>query len=276
MIINGKELAEKISTSLKERIARLSVQPVLCDIVIGDDPVTEKYVAAKQRAAEKLGLKFMEVSIPVTVSTAEVVAKINEVQESVVGLAGLIVQLPLPDHMDTQAILDAVKPELDIDCLSMVNTEALYAGNPRIVPPTAAAILEIIDSLPIVHEQQSYLVVGQGALVGKPVSALLRARGFKVVISDSQTEDLTELTKKAGVIICGVGKSGIITGDMINEGVSIIDAGTSESGGTVSGDVDFASVEPKSKFITPVPGGVGPVTVAKLLENVVASAEANP
>ncbi len=182
-------------------------------------------------------------------------------------------QLPLPSHLNAERILAAIGEQVDVDLLNPVTSQKFYGNQTTFIPPTAGAILHILDSLPIDLSQEKFLVLGQGSLVGKPVTHLLNNRNYNISAADINTTDTVELMLGASVIISGVGKPKLITGDNVTDGVVIIDAGTSESAGKIAGDVDFDSVEKKARFITPVPGGVGPVTVAKLIENVVTVAE---
>ena len=268
MIINGREIAKQLNEQTKARIKELTFQPLLVDIVVGDDPASLSYVRIKQKKALEVGLDFQLHHLPITSSTEDVIAEINKLI-TIKELSGLIIQLPLPETLDTQEILSSIPEEVDVDLLNKKTSERFYAGEKTLIPPTAGAILHIIDSLPVNFDSKKILVVGQGELVGKPTSYLLKSRSLDVITADSSTENITYLLKSADCIISGVGKSSLIKSDDVKDGVVVIDAGTSEASGSISGDVDFNSVEVKASYITPVPGGVGPVTVAKLLENVV-------
>lgn len=205
-------------------------------------------------------MEFSLLNLPSDSTEQEVIDAI-QAEQTKPNLCGLIVQLPLPKSLNTENILSAIAPEVDVDVISPQEYSDL-------IPPTAGAIMQILNSLPINLMDEKFLVLGQGDLVGKPIAKELRMRGYTVDTATEATENKAELLKSATVVISGVGKAGILTGDQVSDGVIIIDAGTSESGGSIAGDVDFESVAPKAKFITPSPGGVGPVTVAKLLENV--------
>ncbi len=280
MIIDGRALAQDLNLHIQARINKLSVRPLLIDVVVGNDPASLSYVGIKERTAKKYGLTFESRHIPEVATTDDVVKIIEELAERP-ELKGLIVQLPLPQHLDQQKIVEAIPERVDVDLLNPQSVEKFYGshavGESSLVPPTAAAILHIIDSLPEPWPQKKFLVVGRGELVGKPITHLLRQRGYNVDVAHTQTTNTVQLLSNADCIITGVGKANFITGDQIKDDAIIIDAGTSEApsvvGGTIVGDVDFASCEPKAKYITPVPGGVGPLTVAKLLENVVKVAE---
>lgn len=273
MLIDGRSIASNLNLHTKQRVAKLKVRPLLVDIVVGDDAASLSYVAIKEKKAQEAGLAFELHQLPQTATNEEVIAKIDDIAARE-ELSGLIIQLPLPEHLDTQQILNRIPSHVDVDLLNSSSSEQFYAGQAKLVPPTAGAILHILDSLPEDWASKQFLVLGQGELVGKPTAYLLQQRGWQVVVADSRTENISALMSEADCIISGVGKSGIITGSQIKDGVIIIDAGTSEAEGAITGDVEFSSVEPKTKYLTPVPGGVGPVTVAKLLENVVVVAEA--
>lgn len=272
IILNGKEIAEKILNDLKVEMATLRFQPVFVDVLVGDDPVARSYVNTKARAATKIGINFQMVEVPANVSNEDLVAKLKEIQENR-HLAGLIIQLPLPEHLDKMKILNSIKPQVDVDCLTQTNSELFYQGKSPLIPPTAAAVMTVLEVLNINLSQAQILVIGQGELVGKPVTFLLRQAGLDVVTADESTLNLQELSVTADVIISAAGRAHLVTGEMIKAGATIIDCGTAESKGGIAGDVDMLSVEPKAGAISPVPGGVGPVTVAKLLSNVVAVAK---
>lgn len=259
-LIDGRAIAVHLFNSITEQVAALPFKPILCDVVVGDDPVSLSYVKIKQKKAESCGMEFSLLHLPADSTEQEVIDAIHA-EQTKKNLCGLIVQLPLPKHLNSENILSQISPEIDVDVISGEEYSDL-------IPPTAGAIMQILNSLPIVLPDENYLVLGQGDLVGKPIAKELRLRGCIIETATEDTENKAELLKSATVVISGVGKAGILTGDQISEGVIVIDAGTSESGGSIAGDVDFDSVSPKAKFITPSPGGVGPVTVAKLLENV--------
>lgn len=265
-LIDGRAIASALFTDIKSRVAKLPFQPLLCDVVAGEDAVSLSYVKIKQKFALNCGMDFSLVHLPETSSAEDVIAAINKEQEKE-NLCGLIVQLPLPEHIDSEEVLRAINPKVDVDLINP--TSSLK----ELVAPTPGAIMHILEQLPIDLKQEKILVLGQGELVGKPIAQVLRSRGLEVETATQLTPNKTELLRAATVIITGVGKPGVLTGEEVSEGVVVIDAGTSESGGSIYGDVDFSSVAPKARFITPSPGGVGPVTVAKLLDNVLRVAE---
>lgn len=271
-IIDGRAIAAALFSDITARVEKLSFQPLLCDVVAGSDPVSLSYVKIKRKFALQCGFDFSLVHLPDAITAEEVIEAIHKEQEKT-NLCGLIVQLPLPAQINSGEVLRAIKPEIDVDVINPQSSDKFYQGLVDLVPPTPGAIMHILEQLQIDLSKEKILVLGQGDLVGKPIAQLLQAKGLEVNVATSQTENKAELLKQATVIITGVGKPGMLTGDEVSEGVVVIDAGTSESGGSIYGDVDFETVEPKAKFITPSPGGVGPVTVAKLLENVLTVAD---
>lgn len=268
-IIDGRKLREEILSDIKSEVATLPFSPVFCDILVGDDPASVQYVKMKAKTAESVGIRFHNANFPASITTAELIKEIKLLNK-IPNMCGIIVQLPLPAHLDRQAILDAIYPHWDVDCLGTIASEKFYsgltAGNGGF--PTALACMAILDSLNLDLKNKNIVVLGQGLLVGKPITALLKFRGLNPIIITSKTENKEELIKNADVIISGIGHGKHITGDMIKEGVVLIDAGTSESNNSIVGDVDIESVEYVASFVSPVPGGVGPVTVAILLQNV--------
>lgn len=277
VIIDGKKIAENILNDLRRRVQALSFQPILCDVVVGDDPVSLSYVKIKQKTAEKTGLEFRLVQLAGESTTETVVAALRQAQEDSF-LCGLIAQLPLPEQLDKDAVLSAINSRVDVDCINPESARLFYEGAPGVsIPPTAGAIMHILEDkeLGLDLAQKKILVVGQGELVGKPVTFLLRREGYDIETADSSTamEDLVKLTRAADIIIAGTGRAKLITKAMVQAGAIVVDAGTSESGADIVGDVDFEGVREVAAAVSPVPGGVGPVTVAKLLENVVKVAE---
>ncbi len=267
-LIDGKKIREEILEKVKEGVKELHFQPVFCDVLVGNDPASRQYVEMKAKTAEKLGMKFHRAEFDSTISEVKLVAEIKKL-ELVPNICGVIVQLPLPPEFpNKKAILDAVPEGLDVDCLGQVASDEFYAGLSKHGFPTALACMALLDSLNLDLKDKKIVVLGQGELVGKPVSALLHFRGLSPIAVTRKTENKEALIKNADIIISGIGKGKFITGDMIKSQAILIDAGTSESGGGIVGDVDLESVKEVASFVSPVPGGVGPVTVAMLLQNV--------
>jgi len=267
MILDGRKIAKDILDNVKVEVAKLSFQPVFCDILVGDDPASAQYVKMKATAAERVGIKFRRAEYPASITTEQLIEEIKKINQEP-NLCGLIVQLPLPEGLDREAILNAIDPKIDVDSTGEVNTKLFYDGKAYLEFPTAAAVMAILDSTNLDFKNKKFLVIGFGQLVGRPVSFLLKARGLDVEVARSKTENVTELMKNADVIVSAVGKAKLVRGESIKPGVVIVDAGTSESEGGIAGDVDFDSVQTIAAYVSPVPGGVGPVTVARLLYNV--------
>ena len=265
--IDGKKIRDEILARIKEEVASLSFQPIFCDILVGEDPSSRQYVRMKAKTAESVGIKFHNASFPQDISTEDLIKEIN-ILNKMPNMCGIIVQLPLPETLDRRKILDAINPRLDVDCLGMVASNNFYKGKTNFGFPTALACMELLDSVRVPLKGKKIVVLGQGDLVGKPVTALLLFRGFQPDIVRSKTENKEEIIKNADIIISGIGKGKYITGAMIKKGIVLIDAGTSESGSGIVGDVDLESVKNVASFLSPVPGGVRPVTVAMLLNNV--------
>lgn len=276
-IIDGRKIRKRILEETERGIKALPFQPVFCDVLIGGDPASRQYVEMKGKTAENIGMKFHRAEFPGTAKPEAVIEEIKKLKD-VPGMCGVIVQLPLPgvfaEHK--REILDAVPEELDVDCLGAEAGEKFYRGENEIGFPTALACMEILDSLSADFggETGAWLsgkkiaVLGQGDLVGKPVAALLGFRDLLPAAVRSKTENRERIIKEADVIISGMGKGKLITSDMIKEGAVLVDAGTSESEGGIVGDIDLESVTGTAGYVSPVPGGVGPVTVAMLLKNV--------
>jgi methylenetetrahydrofolate dehydrogenase (NADP+)/methenyltetrahydrofolate cyclohydrolase len=272
IIIDGKKLSQEVLSKIKAGVSTLSFQPVFCDVLVGNDKVSKQYVKMKARAAEKLGILFHKANFSASITTDQLIKEIK-VLNKIPNMCGIILQLPLPPQIDTRLALDAVDPSIDVDCLGTIASEKFYRGEISLGFPTALACLELIDSLNLNLKDKKIVVLGQGNLVGKPVAALLDFRGSSPIVIRSKTENKEELIKQADLIISGMGKGKYITGKMIKKGVIIIDAGTSESGADIVGDVDLDSVKNVAGYVSPVPGGVGPITVAMLLNNVLTVAK---
>ena len=271
-IIDGRKIRDSILETLKTRITSLPFSPVFCDVLVGDNPASTQYVQMKERVAEGLGLKTYHAVFPETITTNELISEIKKIAE-IPHMSGLIIQLPLPEGIDTKKVLDSVPPEIDVDSISAHATEKFYTNEPIFIFPTAAAVMAILDSLALDFSHKNVVMVGQGILVGKPVAHVLKNHGVDVSVINQSTKDRNEIIKNADVIITATGQANLIQGDMIKKHVVLIDAGTSESNGGISGDIDRESVADIASVLSPVPGGVGPVTVAMLMQNVVISAE---
>lgn len=269
-IIDGKKISQEILEEIKNEVTKLSFVPVFCDILVGEDPSSVQYVKIKAKTAESVGIKFHTASFPSTITTEELIKEIKLLNK-IPNMCGIIVQLPLPEQIDRQAVLDSIDSRLDVDCLGKIASEKFYNNYDSkndLAYPTALACMTILESLKLDLKNKKIVVLGKGMLVGKPVTALLQYKNLSPIVVASKTENKEEIIKQADIIISGMGKGKYITGDMIKAGAILIDAGTSESEGGIIGDVDLESVKNVAGFVSPVPGGVGPVTVAMLLGNV--------
>jgi len=266
-IIDGRKTSEEILSRIKNEVMKLDFVPVFCDILVGEDIASIQYVNLKKRKAQKLGIDFYDANFPNSITTSELLLEIEKINK-IKNMAGIIVQLPLPIHLDTKKILDAIDPSLDVDCLGEVASNNFYNGIFDIVPPTGLSCIYLLESLNIDLQDKNIVVVGSGKLVGRPVANILKSKNLNFQIINSESLEKEKIIKNADIIISGVGKGGFINAPMVKDNVIIIDAGTSEEEGSVVGDVDFESVSSKVYAITPVPGGVGPVTVAMLFSNI--------
>ncbi len=273
IIVDGKKIASSILDRLKIEILSQKKQSkplVLAVVLVGKDQSSVKYVQKKAQAAKEIGLDFLEFNFTSTITKDRLINEIKNIQGEN-KLSGLIVQLPLPANLEkhTREIVGHIRIDLDVDCLSPLALGLVLVGKSKLLPPTPAAILEILKYYNVDLKYKKICLIGRGDLIGKPLAAMLLNQPVALSIHDQSTENLREYTKLADVIITGVGKRNILTGDMVKQGVIVIDAGISFEDDKIFGDVDFKSVSDKSSIITPVPGGVGPITVAKLLENAV-------
>jgi len=274
VILDGKKISQKILDELKLEVATMKKKLRLAVIVVGPKSpsaigqTTQKFIQQKQKAAQLIGVDFRIFPFEETVTTDELRKRIAQIVHEKKN-TGVIIQLPLPEHLNVQYILNSVTPEKDVDMLSARSLGDLAVNKNRILPPVAGAIRAFFEEYEIDYKSKYIVVIGAGKLVGLPVSLWLLNEKTTFTVLRSTTPDLSEFTKKADIIISGVGKPKLITGDIIKEGAIIIDAGTSESEGKIAGDVDFESCSKRASYITPVPGGIGPMTVAILFKNLI-------
>jgi methylenetetrahydrofolate dehydrogenase (NADP+) / methenyltetrahydrofolate cyclohydrolase len=278
-IIDGNKIKNEILTRLQSEVEALPFTPIFCDILVGSDIVSASYVRMKARVAESVGIKFRTAEFPESVTTESLIEAIENLN-TVPHMCGIIVQLPLSSHIDKDRVLDAIAPTLDVDCLGRVESAKFYNDEPGLKYPTALACMRVLEETGLLAgsgleelKKKRVVVLGQGKLVGKPVTHLLESKGVSVEKITRNTPNTAELIKSADIIISAIGHGKFITGGMVKEGVIIIDAGTSEEDGGVVGDVDFESVRGLASHVSPTPGGVGPVTVACLLLNVLEVAQ---
>ena len=271
MIIDGKAKARDIADNLRERVALLPHRPVLAVVIVGEDPVVEKFVAIKKRFAEDIGVLVEEHRFSPDIDTDTLVNKVEDLamDESV---RGVVVQLPLPPDVDTLSVLAAIPPDKDVDVISPETLAEFNAGVAKVLPPVVGAIKYALDACETSPQGAHVVVVGQGRLVGQPAATWLAAQGANVVRTSRRTLDIADTVAEADILVLGAGSPNLINPSMVHERMVILDAGTSEEGGRLAGDADPACAD-KVRAFTPVPGGIGPLTVAVLFENLVTLAE---
>lgn len=265
-IINGKALAQTILDEIKTEIERLRLTPGLGIILVGNNPSSEHYVELKKNRAEKLGFQIQIIRLPAQTTQTELETEINKFNNSP-AIHGIIVQLPLPAPLDANIAVSKINPKKDADGLHPLNIGNLAKGILTRTPATPAGIIRLLEHTHINFEGAQAVVVGRSNIVGKPVALMLMAKNATVTICHSKTQNLTEHTRHADILVIAVGKPGLITAEMIKDGACVIDVGSTLVNDKWLGDVDHQNLEQKSGWITPVPGGVGPMTVAMLLKN---------
>lgn len=272
-LVQGNKIAEGIFRDLRLKMKDLRIKPRLVVFLVGQNLSSISYIKMKQRRGEEIGLDVDIQEFPETISEGELQGAIKKASKET-DVCGILVQLPLPGHLPKQIILDTVPADLDVDCLTTANKQKLISGNKIIfTPPAAVAVMKIFEYYQIDLTAVNVLLIGSGDLIGRPLATIFLKNKIDFNQANKHTENLPELAKRADVIISGVGKPGLLTADMIKAGAVVIDAGTTGAEtGEMVGDVDFARVEKKAKLIAPVPGGVGPVTIAMLFANVVTAA----
>lgn len=270
-IIDGKALSAVVKDEVRDAVPVLEKKygrkPCLCVIIVGEDPASQVYVRNKVKAAAYTGMDSKLIELPVSTREDALLRKIAELNADA-AVDGILVQLPLPKQIDEEKIIDAIAPEKDVDGFHPSNVAGLWLGKKCTVPCTPAGIMRLIDSTGIELKGKSAVVVGRSNIVGKPVAKLLLDRHATVTIAHSRTADLGAVTRGADVLVSAVGKAGLIKRDMIKPGAVVIDVGMNrDAKGKLCGDVDFEGCKDKASWITPVPGGVGPMTIAMLMKN---------
>ena len=275
-ILNGKQVAAEIRAELKTRAEALrkdGVVPCLAVLLAGDDPASKIYVRNKKRACEEIGIESRELLFPESVTEEELIAQIRALNADP-AVDAMLVQLPLPKHINEARVLAEIAPEKDADGFHVVNAGRLFTGQTSVLPCTPAGCMELLRRANVEFSGKHAVVVGRSNIVGKPMAMLLLNEHCTVTICHSRTKDLARFTRDADILVAAVGRPGIITGEMIKPGAAVIDVGINRlESGKLMGDVDFASAEPVAGAITPVPGGVGPMTIAMLMQNAILAAE---
>ena len=274
-IIDGKSIAKELRESLAPRVAALKDQgitPGLTVIVVGDDPASAIYVRNKERACVKLGMNSQVLRFPAETTQEEILNTVRLLNQDD-SVHGILVQLPLPRHIDEQAVLRAIDPDKDVDGFHAMNAGRLMNGEPGFVACTPKGVMRLLEVSGVELDGKNAVVVGRSNIVGKPMALLLLQKNCTVTIAHSHTKDLAAVTRSADILVVAVGRAGFITGDMIKPGAAVMDVGINRVDGKVVGDVDFESAKEVASCITPVPGGVGAMTIAMLMENTVEAAE---
>ncbi|MFC7060585.1 bifunctional methylenetetrahydrofolate dehydrogenase/methenyltetrahydrofolate cyclohydrolase FolD [Halobacillus seohaensis] len=274
-VIYGKQLAEQIRQEMKEEVATLSeagIYPKLVVVIVGEDPASLSYVRGKQRASENIGMSSELMELPEDTSQTkllDIITRLNE-DESV---HGILVQLPLPEQIMEQKVIESIDPSKDVDGFHPINIGRLMTGQETFYPCTPFGIVVMLKRANISIEGKHVVIIGRSNLVGKPVGQLLLNEHATVTYCHSRTKDLKDYTKKADILIVAAGKAGMISGEDITEGTVVIDVGVNRVDGKLTGDVDFDSASQKASHITPVPKGVGPMTITMLLHNTIKAAK---
>lgn len=274
--INGKMVSAQVRSDVALEVQELKqkgITPGLAVVIVGDDPASRTYVNNKKKACAETGIYSEEYALPASTTQQELmnlVARLNEKND----IHGILVQSPLPNGLDEEAVVEAINPQKDVDAFHPSNVGRIMIGNYHFLPCTPAGVIELLKSEHIEISGKNCVVLGRSNIVGKPMAMLLLHNNGTVTICHSKTKDLSEICKSADILIAAVGKPNFVTADMVKPGAVIIDVGINRNeNGKLCGDVDFSAVEPIASYITPVPGGVGPMTIAMLLKNTVAAAK---
>lgn len=269
IILDGKKLRDKIFEDLKAKLDKMAKKPTLAVILVGENPASQIYVRNKKKTAEKLGINSISIEYPSEITENELLEKIDELNNDE-NVTAILVQLPLPAHIDKNEVIDKILPQKDVDGLTPYNLGKLFSGEePYVYPCTPKGILLLLDEYGIELEGKHVVVVGRSNLVGKPVAQLLLKRNATVTMCHSHTKNLANITKTADIVVSAVGKN-VIGEKMLKSNCVVVDVGIfKDENGKISGDVDFENVSKIAAYISPVPGGVGPMTIASLMLNTV-------
>ena len=272
-MIDGKAVAASVRGQVAARVSALLVRPGLAVVLVGDDPASATYVRSKDRAAEQAGISVRTIVLPASTTQAALLDQVLDLNADPM-IDGILVQLPLPPHIDPAAIVEAIDPGKDVDGFHPINVGRLAVGRPAFVPCTPMGVMKLLTHADVPIPGARAVVLGRSATVGRPMAALLLAADATVTIAHSRTRDLAAECRRADIVIAAVGKPEMITGDWLNPGAVVIDVGINRlADGRLVGDAAFDSCAAVAGAITPVPGGVGPMTIACLLENTVTAAE---
>lgn len=274
--IDGKAIGQEIRNELKEEVASLvaqGVQPGLAVILVGENPASETYVKNKEKSSKEAGMKSVLTKLPETVSEEDLLAEVEKLNQDDT-IDGILVQLPLPKHIDENKVIRAISPEKDVDGFHPMNVGKMLIGQETFLPCTPYGIMQLLERSNVDIAGKHAVIIGRSNIVGKPMGQLLLQKDATVTYCHSRTKDLKKFTQQADILIVAIGIAKFITGDYIKEGAVVIDVGMNrDENGKLCGDVDYESAEKQASAITPVPGGVGPMTITMLLKNTVESAE---
>lgn len=275
-IINGKEISGKLREKLKKEVAKIkndqNLQPSLAVIIVGDDPASKIYVRNKKRACEEIGIKSYEIALPANTSEKELLNLINTLNKRC-DVNGILVQMPLPAHINEKNVIEHINPIKDVDAFHETNVGKIMTGNFKFLPCTPAGIVYLLDATNIEISGKHCVIIGRSNIVGKPLAMLMLHRDATVTICHSKTQNLMEICKTADILIAAVGKAKFVTHSMVKPGAVVIDVGINRcENGKLCGDVDFENVRNVASYITPVPGGVGPMTISMLMKNTITAA----
>ena len=274
-LIDGKVISAAVKERVKNEVSQLNEKGItvgLAVIIVGEDPASKIYVANKKKACEALGIISEEYALPESTTEKELLGLIDTLNAKK-SINGILCQLPLPRHLDEKRIINAISPEKDVDAFHPVNVGRIMIGDYDFVPCTPAGIMEMLAYENIETEGKRCVVIGRSNIVGKPMAMLLLHKNGTVTICHSRTKNLKEICLGADILVAAVGKAKFVTADMVKEGAVVIDVGMNRENGRLCGDVDFEAVKDKASAITPVPGGVGPMTIAMLMQNTLTAAK---
>ncbi len=272
-LINGKEISASVRADIKAEAEKLSVRPGLAVILVGNDPASQVYVRNKNKACEEVGFYSEMYTLPEETSMDELLGLIEQLNVSP-QIHGILVQLPLPKHLDEEKVILAINPEKDVDAFHPTNVGKIMIGNHSFLPCTPAGVMELLSRSGIEVSGKECVVIGRSNIVGKPQAMLLLHANGTVTVCHSKTKNLAEICSRADILVSAIGRAKFVTADMVKDGAVVIDVGINrDENGKLCGDVDFENVAPKTSFITPVPGGVGPMTITMLMKNTLTAAK---
>jgi methylenetetrahydrofolate dehydrogenase (NADP+)/methenyltetrahydrofolate cyclohydrolase len=271
-IIDGKRVAAQVEAEVRQALEKLRFKPGLVAVRVGNDPASEVYVRNKARKAKELGLLGAELVFDAAMRESDLLAEVDSLNHDD-NIDGILVQLPLPKQIDPKKVFDAIDPAKDVDGFHPINVGLLHLGRPNLVPCTPAGVMRLIASTGTDIAGKRAVVIGRSDIVGKPVAALLLRENTTVTICHSRTRDLPDVVREADIVVAAIGKPRFVSAAMVKRGAIVIDVGINRVDGKLAGDVDFERVREVASWITPVPGGVGPMTIAMLMKNTVIAAE---